>query len=104
MERTFRLASRQQLFLDLVSQISEADTDSIEAYLYFLWVAGDIFAQQQAFFGRYDLSEGKLVVLQLLHQAPQSRLTPTALAEAANLRFLRTCGALVTAAPAGDRP
>jgi|SRR6266446_650875 len=85
MERTFRLASRQQLFLDLVSQISEADTDSIETYLYFLWVAGDIFAQQQAFFGRYDLSEGKLVVLQLLHQAPQSRLTPTALAEAANV-------------------
>jgi DNA-binding MarR family transcriptional regulator len=85
MEHTFRLASRQQLFLDLVSQISEADTDSIETYLYFLWVAGDIFAQQQAFFGRYDLSEGKLVVLQLLHQAPQSRLTPTALAEAANV-------------------
>jgi integrase len=27
----------------------------------------------------------------------------SALAEAANLRFLRTCGALVTAQPAGDR-
>jgi DNA-binding MarR family transcriptional regulator len=85
MERTLRLAPRQQLFLDLVSQIPEADIDSVETYLYFLWVAGDIFAQQQAFFGRYDLSEGKLVVLQLLHQAPQSRLTPTALAEAANV-------------------
>src|SRR5260370_7954420 len=85
MERTLRLAPRQQLFLDLVSQIPEADIDSVETYLYFLWIAGDIFAQQQAFFGRYDLSEGKLVVLQLLHQAPQSLLTPTALAEAANV-------------------
>jgi len=28
----------------------------------------------------------------------------SALAEAASLRFLRTCGALVTMPPAGDRP
>ena len=28
----------------------------------------------------------------------------SALAEAASLRFLRTCGALVTGSPAGERP
>lgn len=85
MARTLRLAPRQQYFLDLVRQVPAADIASVETYLYFLRVAGDILAQQQAFFGRYDLSEGKLVVLQLLRQAPQSRLTPSALAEAAGV-------------------
>ncbi len=82
MERTLRLSPRHQHFLDLARQFPEADIASVETYLYFLRVASDIFAQQQAFFGRYDLSEGKLVVLQLLRQAPQYRLTPSALAEA----------------------
>jgi DNA-binding MarR family transcriptional regulator len=85
MARTLRFPPRHQLFLDLVRQISEADIASVETYLYFLRVASDILAQQQAFLGRYDLSEGKLVVLQLLHQAPQYRLTPSALAEAAGV-------------------
>jgi DNA-binding MarR family transcriptional regulator len=85
MARTLRLSPRHQHFLDLARRSSEADIASVETYLYFLRVASDIFAQQQAFFGRYDLSEGKLVVLQLLRQAPQYRLTPSALAEAAGV-------------------
>ncbi len=85
MERTLRLLPRQQIFLDLARQIPEADNAAVETYLYFARVASDIFAQQQAFFGRYELSEGKLVVLMLLRQAPHYRLTPSALAEAAGV-------------------
>jgi len=85
MERTLRLSPRQQLFLDLVRQIPEADSSAVETYFYFTRVASDIFANQQAFFGRYELSEGKLIVLQLLRQAPHYRLTPSALAEAAGV-------------------
>ena len=85
MERTLRLSPRYQLFLELACQVPEADNATIETYFYFLRVASDIFANQQAFFGRYKLSEGKLVVLQLLRQAPQYRLTPSALAEAAGV-------------------
>ena len=85
MERTLRLSPRYQLFLELVRQVPEADNATIETYVYFLRVASDIFANQQAFFGRYELSEGKLVVLQLLRQAPHYRLTPSALAEAAGV-------------------
>jgi DNA-binding MarR family transcriptional regulator len=85
MERTLRLLPRQQLFLDLAYQVPEADIAAVETYLYFARVASDIFANQQAFFGRYELSEGKLVVLQLLRQAPHYRLTPSALAEAAGV-------------------
>ena len=85
MERTLRLSPRQQLFLDLVRQAPEADIAAIETYFYFTRVASDLFANQQAFFGRYELSEGKLVVLQLLRQAPHYRLTPSALAEAAGV-------------------
>ena len=85
MERTLRLSPRQQLFLDLVRQAPEADISAIETYFYFTRVASDLFANQQAFFGRYELSEGKLVVLQLLRQAPHYRLTPSALAEAAGV-------------------
>jgi len=85
MERTLRLSPRQQLFLDLVRQVPEANIAAVETYLYFARVASDLFANQQAFFGRYELSEGKLVVLQLLRQAPHYRLTPSALAEAAGV-------------------
>ena len=73
MERTLRLSPRQQLFLDLVRQVPAADIAAVETYLYFARVASDIFANQQAFFGRYELSEGKLVVLQLLRQATHYR-------------------------------
>ena len=85
MARTLRLSPRHQLFLDLARQAPEANNASVETYLYFLQVASDIFAQQQAFLGRYELSEGKLVVLQLLRQAPHYRLTPSALAQAAGV-------------------
>jgi DNA-binding MarR family transcriptional regulator len=71
--------------LDLVRQVPEANSASVETYLYFLQVASSIYAQQQAFFGCYELSEGKLVVLQLLRQAPHYRLTPSALAQAAGV-------------------
>lgn len=85
MERTLSLSPRHRLFLDLARQVPEADITSVETYLYFSRVASDIFANQQAFFGRYELSEGKLVVLLLLHQDPHYRLTPSALAEAAGV-------------------
>ena len=85
MERTLRLLPRHQLFLDLARQVPEVDNTAVETYLLFSRVAGDIFANQQAFFGRYELSEGKLVVLLLLRQAPHYRLTPSALAEAAGV-------------------
>ncbi len=85
MERTLRLSLRYQLFLDLARQVPEADLATVETYLYFLRVASDIFANQQAFLGRYGLSEGKLGVLLLLRQAPHYRLTPSALAEAAGV-------------------
>jgi DNA-binding MarR family transcriptional regulator len=94
MERTLRLSPRHQLFLDLVRQVPEADIASVETYLYFVRVASDIFAQQQAFFGRYELSEGKLVVLQLLHQTSQHRLTPSTLAEAAGVTRATMTGLL----------
>jgi DNA-binding MarR family transcriptional regulator len=85
MERTPRLSTRHQLFLELVRQNFEADNATVETYFYFLRVASDIFANQQAFLGRYELSEGKLVVLQLLRQAQDYRMTPSALAEAAGV-------------------
>src|SRR5258707_11846929 len=63
----------------------EVDTTSVGTYLLFSWVARDVFAAQQAFYDRFELSDGKLVVLLLLRQAPHSRLTPSALAEAAGV-------------------
>src|SRR5258708_18132218 len=59
------------------------DSGSGETYLFLLKVAHDGFAGQQAFYDRFELSEGKMVVPLLLHQAPHYRLTPSALAEAA---------------------
>ena len=85
MERTPRLAPRQQLLWELARQLPDADLASMETYLSFARVASELFAQQQAFLARYELSEGKLVVLQLLRQAPQQRLTPSALADAAGV-------------------
>lgn len=85
MERTPGLLPRHQVFLDFVSHMSGVDTISVETYLFFLEVARKALAAQQAFFERYGLSEGKLVVLLLLRQAPHARLTPSALAEAAGV-------------------
>jgi DNA-binding MarR family transcriptional regulator len=85
MERTLHLLPRHQVFFDLARQMPEVDTTSVETYLLFLRVARDAFAAQQAFYDRFELSEGKIVVLLLLHQAPHYRLTPSALAEAAGV-------------------
>ena len=85
MERTLRLMPRQQVLFDLARQRPEVDTTSVGTYLLFLWVAREVFASQQAFYDRFELSEGKIVVLLSLHQAPYYRLTPSALAEAAGV-------------------
>ena len=84
MERTLGLTP-QQLFLDLAREVPEADSASVESYLYFAHVAREFFANQQPFLARYALSEGRLNVLLLLRHAPQNRLTPSALAEAASV-------------------
>src|ERR1700694_443059 len=85
MERRLRLSPGQQVFVDLAHQVPAMETLSVETYLFFQRVARDIFAAQQAFFDRFELSEGKLVLLLLLKQAPHSRLTPSQLAEAAGV-------------------
>jgi DNA-binding MarR family transcriptional regulator len=79
------LAPRQQLLWELARGLPNADLAAIETYLFLAQVASDFFVKQQAFLARYELSEGKLVVLQLLHQAPQHRLTPSPLAHAAGV-------------------
>ena len=81
--------------MDLARQFPEADNAAVETYLYFARVASDLFANQQAFFGRYGLSEGKLVVLMLLREAPHYRLTPSALAEAAGVTRGTMTGLLI---------
>src|SRR2546422_5706514 len=85
MERTLRLLPRQQVLFDLARHMPEVNTTSVGTYLLFSWVARDVFAAQQAFYDRYELSDGKLVVLLLLRHAPHYRLTPSALAEAAGV-------------------
>src|SRR6266568_4686324 len=79
MERTFRLLPRYQVLFDLACHMPAVDTASVKTYFFFLKVAHDVFAAQQAFYDRFELSEGKMVVLLLLHQAPHYRLTPSAL-------------------------
>jgi DNA-binding MarR family transcriptional regulator len=85
MNGTRRPTPRQQLLCDLARQVPNADFPSIETYSSLAQVASGLLAQQQAFLVRYELSEGKFIVLQLLRQAPQSRLTPSALAQAAGV-------------------
>lgn len=82
---TRRLAPREQLLRDLARQVTIADFSSIETFSAFSQLARELLAQQQAFLVRYDLSEGRFIVLQLLRQALQSRLTPSALAQAAGV-------------------
>ena len=59
MEPRLRLEPRYQVLLDLAQHMPDLDTASIRRYLFFLWVASNMFAAQQAFFDRFDLSEGK---------------------------------------------
>src|SRR5258708_36585078 len=83
MESSLRLLPRYQACFDLACHMPAVDTASVKTYFFFLKVAHDVFAAQQAFYDRFELSEGKMGVLLLLHQAPHYRLTPSALAEAA---------------------
>ena len=85
MERTLRLLPRHQIFFDLARHMPEVNTTSVGTYLLFTLVAREVLDVQQAFFDRFELSEGKFVVLLLLRQAPHYRLTPSALAEAAGV-------------------
>ena len=85
MERSLRLLPRYQILFDLACHMPEVNTTSVKTYFFFLKAAHDVFAAQQAFYDRFDLSEGKMVVLLLLRQAPHYRLTPSALAEAAEV-------------------
>ncbi len=96
MENTARLLPRQQVFLDLACAMPEVDTTSAETYLLFIWVARDLFASQQAFYDRFELSEGKFVLLLLLHRAPHHRLTPSVLAEAAGVTRATITGLLAS--------
>jgi DNA-binding MarR family transcriptional regulator len=85
MENTLHHLPRHKTLLDLARQIPEVDNTAIENYLHFLRVATDVLAAQQTFLARFDLSEGKLVLLMLLQQTEQHSLTPSALAEAAGV-------------------
>jgi len=85
MERTLRLLPRHQIFFDLARHMPEVDTTSVGTYLLFTLVAREVLDFQQVFFDRFELSEGKFVVLLLLRQAPHYHLTPSALAEAAGV-------------------
>ena len=95
MERSLRLLPRYQVLFDLACQMSAVDTASVKTYFFFLKVAHDVFAAQQAFYDRFELSEGKIVVLLLLRQAPHYRLTPSELAEAAGVTRGTITGLLV---------
>src|ERR1700680_5172374 len=101
MERSLRLLPRYQVLFDLACQMPAVDTASVKTYFLFLKVAHDVFAAQQAFYDRFELSEGKMVVLLLLHQAPHYRLTPSALAEAAEVTSGHMTGLLIGMARCG---
>ena len=94
MEHTPRLLPRHQVFLDLACYMSELDPTSAETYWFFLQMARQALAAQQAFYDRYGLSEGKLVVLLLLQQAPHYRLAPSVLAEVAGVKRATITGLL----------
>lgn len=85
MERTLRLLPRHQVLFDVARQMPEGQSLSVETYLHFLGVAGDILVAQQAFYDHFALSEGKLVLLLLLRQASGTGMTPSQLASAARV-------------------
>ena len=61
----------------------DSDLALVDLYLHFLRVAEAGFRDRQAFFDRFALSEGKLMLLMLLKTA--GRLTPSELADAAGV-------------------
>lgn len=85
MERKTSLLPRQQIYVDLARQMPILKTLAVETSLLFHQVAREAFSAQQEFYARFDLSEGKLVLLLLLRQAPNWRLTPSQLSEQAGV-------------------
>jgi DNA-binding MarR family transcriptional regulator len=86
-ERESSLLFRYQVLLEMAEQIPGLHVDKalVETYMLFLQSASRVFVAQQAFYERFELSEGKVVLLLLLYRAPDYRLTPSALAEAASV-------------------
>ncbi len=84
MERALALEPHFQLILEEFRQVTQREeVPLIELYLLFLQVAGESFDERQAFFNRFALSEGKVVVLGLLKASGQ--MTPSELAQAAGV-------------------
>ena len=84
-EQAPNLLFKYQVFLEMAEQIPGVDKTMVETYVLFLQSANRIFLAQQAFFERFELSEGKVVLLLLLLRAPEHSLTPSLLAEAASV-------------------
>lgn len=70
----------QQILEEFRRVMHTQEATRVETYLLFLQVAGEGFADRQAVFDRFALSEGKIAVLGLLKASGQS--TPSELAEA----------------------
>ncbi len=87
MDSTLRNSPEQkyQTLWKGTSQMVGEDRSSLEAYLYFLRVARDVFSALQTYLGSFELSEGKLTVLMLLRESPDYSMTPSELAEKAGV-------------------
>jgi DNA-binding MarR family transcriptional regulator len=85
MERKTNLLPRQQIYVDLARQVPSSKTLAVETSLLFHQVAREVFIAQQEFYNRFELSDGKLVLLLLLQRAPNLRLTPSQLSEYAGV-------------------
>ncbi len=94
MERALSLEPHFQLILEEFRQVMQREEVTlVETYLLFLQVAGESFDERQAFFNRFTLSEGKVVVLGLLKAYGQ--MTPSELARAAGVTPGTITGLLV---------
>ena len=94
MERVLSLEPHFQLILEEFRQVMQREEVMlVETYLLFLQVAGESFDERQAFFNRFALSEGKVVVLGLLKASGQ--MTPSELARAAGVTPGTITGLLV---------
>jgi DNA-binding MarR family transcriptional regulator len=95
MKGVFDQEPRYQQLLEEFRRVMHTEgATRLETYLLFLQVAGESFADRQAMFDRFGLSEGKMAVLGLLKACGQS--TPSELAEA-----LRVTPATITGLLAG---
>src|SRR5258708_33426129 len=81
MKGVFDQEPRYQRLLEEFRRVMHTEEATlVETYLLFLQVAGESFADRQAVFDRFALSEGKMAVLGLLKASGQS--IPSELAEA----------------------